>query len=54
MRADQSIKAEELVAALGFLAQAQEFGANGDEISELTQSVQAAEHAFRAVYQPGK
>jgi len=55
----QLVKAEELVAALGVLARAQEFGgradgsgANDDEISVLTASVREAEHNFRAVYRP--
>ncbi|MCH8228738.1 MAG: hypothetical protein IIA53_00245 [Chloroflexi bacterium] len=59
MHVDQSKKAEELIAALGILARAQEFEGrtqgsrvNDDELSELTASVQEAEHAFRAVYQP--
>ena len=52
MHKDQSEKAEELVAALGMLARAQELGANSDQLSELTASVQQAEHAFRVVYRP--
>ena len=59
MNVDQSKKAEELLAALGILARAPEFEgraqgsrANDDEQSGLTASVQEAEHAFRAVYQP--
>ena len=61
MHADQFEKAEELVAALGILARAQEFGgrtqqrgANDDELSELTASVREAVHAFRTVHQPAR
>ncbi len=61
MHADQFIKAEELIAALGILARAQEFGgrarelgADDNELSDLTARVQDAEHAFRAVYRPAR
>ena len=49
MHADQAEKAEELVAALGNLARAQELGAHDDELSKLTVCAQQAEDAFRAV-----
>ena len=46
MFADQSEKAEKLVAELGILARAQELGAGEDDIWVLTASVQQAERAF--------
>ncbi len=51
MHADQFIKAEELIAALGLLGRAQELGADDKELSDLTARVQDAEHDFRAIYQ---
>jgi len=48
MHADQSEKAEKLVAALGILARAQEHGAGEDDMWVLTASVQQAEREFRA------
>ena len=50
MHGDQAKKAEQLVAALGNLARAQELGANDDELSNLTVRAQQAEDAFRAVF----
>ena len=52
MLADQSEKAEKLVAALGILARAQELGAGEDDIWVLTAGVQQAEREFRADYRP--
>lgn len=52
MLADQSEKAEKLVAALGILARAQELGASEDDIWVLTAGVQRAEREFRADYRP--
>ncbi len=52
MFADQSEKAEKLVAELGILTRAQELGAGEDDIWVLTASVQQAERAFRAIYGP--
>ena len=54
MLADQSEKAEKLVAALGILARAQEHAAGEDDIWVLTASVQQAEREFRAVYRPSR
>ena len=51
MFADQSEKAEKLVAELGILTRAQELGAGEDDIW-LTASVRQAERAFRAIYGP--
>ena len=61
MDGSQSVKAKELVVALGILARAQEFkahtrvpGANDDELLELMTSVREAAHAFQAVCQPAQ
>ncbi len=49
MHSDQAQVAEELIAALGMLGQAQEFGADDDRLSELTAHVRVVEREFRTL-----
>ncbi|MDA1279407.1 MAG: hypothetical protein O3B95_05120 [Chloroflexi bacterium] len=46
---DQSVTADELIAALGLLGHAQELGADTDVLLALTARVRAAESAFRSI-----
>ena len=47
MHTDQTLKAKELIDALGVLGQAQELGADDDQLSELAARVRTAESEFR-------
>jgi hypothetical protein len=49
MRTDQTLVAEELIAALGVLGQAQELGADDEKLSELMARVRNAESRFRII-----
>ena len=52
MRTDQSLKAKELIQALGVLGRAQEQNDDDDKLSELTARVRIAESEFRLL--PGQ